>query len=247
MRRQIFGAVAFIFLALIFAALTAGGVSAEPVVQYSWNMDTEPGWTMEGEWQFGQPQGLGGDSFGYPDPTAGATGTNVYGINLYGDFALVEAGPMYLSTTAIDCSDLTQVSLHFQRWLNSDWQPWVVATVEVSSDGSNWTELWNNGFAEVADDAWYEQVFDLSAVADNQATVYLRWGHEVTQAAGGWAYSGWNIDDVEIYGEAVRRANRHGDRHAELRAGLRAVALQLHFPGAAGQSHRGNPPCRRAG
>jgi hypothetical protein len=202
MRDQLFYRVGLILIALVFGALTAGGASAEPAMQYSWNLDTNPGWAMEGEWQFGQPQGLGGDFFGYPDPTTGATGTNVFGINLNGDFALVEAGPLYLTTGVIDCSELTQVSLHFQRWLNCDWQPWALVTVEVSADGLSWTVIWDNGFEEVTDDAWSEHVFDLSTVADNQATVYVRWGHEITQASGAWAYSGWNIDDVQIYGEA---------------------------------------------
>jgi hypothetical protein len=202
MRCQLLRARGLVALALALGALATGGVSATPVIQYSWNLDTNPGWAMEGEWQFGQPQGLGGDFFGYPDPAAGATGSNVCGINLVGDYELVEAGPRYLTTGAIDCSGLTQVSLHFQRWLNSDWQPWTTTTIEVSTDGLSWTELWNNGFVEVTDNAWSEQVFDLSAVADNQAAVYIRWGHEITQAAGAWAYSGWNIDDVEIYGEA---------------------------------------------
>lgn len=190
------------FFAVLAGVLTfTAAASAEPAMQYLWSMDTDPGWTVEGEWAFGQPQGLGGESFGYPDPMSGYTGTNVYGINLEGDYALAEVGPMYLTTGAIDCSGLTQVSLRFQRWLNADWLPWTLDTLEVSNDGLNWTELWNNGWAEIAEDAWSEQVFDISAYADNQVTVYIRWGHEIAQASGAWAYSGWNIDDVAIYGE----------------------------------------------
>ena len=192
-----------VFFIMAAAVLAGGPAAAEPTMQYFWNMDSDPGWTVEGEWAFGQPQGLGGEFFGYPDPTSGATGLNVYGINLDGDYSLDEIGPMYLTTGAIDCSGMTQVSLRFQRWLNADWLPWTLDTLEISTDGLSWTELWNNGWEEIAEDAWSEQVFDLSAQADNQGTVYIRWGHEVAQASGAWAYSGWNIDDVAIYAEGA--------------------------------------------
>jgi hypothetical protein len=50
----------------------------------------------------------------------------------------------------------------------------------------------------VTDGAWSQQVFDLSAIADDQSAVYVRWGYEIKSHA--YAYSGWNIDDVELWG-----------------------------------------------
>jgi len=38
---------------------------------------------------------------------------------------------------------------------------------------------------------------DISDVADDQATVYLRWTMGTTDQ--GWQYCGWNIDDIEIF------------------------------------------------
>ncbi len=162
-------------------------------------MDSNPGWTMAGEWAYGVPTGGGGASYGNPDPTSGASGANVCGINLNGDYANVVGSYQYLTTGAIDCSEFTQVSLKFQRWLNSDYQTYVYQTLEASVDGSSWSPLWDNGTSTVADSSWSEQVFDLSSMADGEATVYLRWGHRVA-STGAWAYSGWNIDDVEIWG-----------------------------------------------
>jgi hypothetical protein len=40
-------------------------------------------------------------------------------------------------------------------------------------------------------------VLDISAVADGQPTVYIRWTMGPTDA--GVTYPGWNIDDVEIW------------------------------------------------
>ncbi|MHC4588483.1 MAG: hypothetical protein ACYTAQ_03865, partial [Planctomycetota bacterium] len=99
---------------------------------------------------------------------------------------------------SIDCSDLVLVSLKFQRWLNTDVQPYAYATVEVSNDTTNWTTVWQNSSGEIAENAWSQQAYDISAVADGASTVYIRWGYEVGSSA--YAYSGWNIDDVEIWG-----------------------------------------------
>ena len=165
-------------------------------VAQEFTFDANPGWTMQGEWGFGQPTGQGG-AYGNPDPSSGFTGVNVFGINLNGDYSTDIGGPYYVTTNAIDCSEFSGISLHFQRWLNSDYQPYVSQTIEVSSNGANWTLLWENGGGEIADNAWSEQAYDISAVADGGPAVYLRWGHEVGQS-GAWAYSGWNIDDVQI-------------------------------------------------
>jgi hypothetical protein len=43
--------------------------------------------------------------------------------------------------------------------------------------------------------------FDIRAIADDQATVYLRWGMGPADRSN--QYSGWNIDDVEIWGMVI--------------------------------------------
>jgi len=166
-----------------------------PVVQYTWNMDTNPGWTTQGQWAWGTPTG-GGGQYGNADPTSGATGSNVYGYNLSGDYANSMA-ETHLTSTAIDCSDLYDVILKFQRYLNVETPTYDHAYVRVSNDGSSWTTVWENT-SEVTDSSWSLQELDISAIADGQATVYLRWTQGTTDSS--WQYSGWNIDDVEIWG-----------------------------------------------
>ena len=167
---------------------------------YAVSMDSDPGWSASGEWQWGEPAGQGGLSNGNPDPASGYTGSNVYGINLNGDYGTGVGGPYYLMTQAIDCSEYSAVHLRFYRWLNSDYQPYVYATVEVSNDGSTWAPAWeNDGPPAVTDDSWQFVEYDISSIADNQPTVYVRWGHRVASASA-YAYSGWNIDDVEVVG-----------------------------------------------
>jgi C1A family cysteine protease len=161
-------------------------------------LDGDPGWTTMGEWQFGQPAGLGGVSYGNPDPTNGATGTNVYGVNLNGDYSAAPGGPYYLTTGPINCAAFQDIHMQFQRWLNSDYQPFAYATIDISNDGSSWSPLWNNGITEIADSSWTGCDFDISSVADQQTTVYVRWGYQIGDGA--FAYSGWNIDDIKMYG-----------------------------------------------
>lgn len=163
---------------------------------YSFFLDTDPGWPRQGEWTFGHPTGQGGTSHGSPDPANGATGTNVFGVNLTGDYLTTGGGPYYLIAGPLDFTGYTNVILQFKRWLNSDYQPYVYITLDVSSNGITWTSLFVNGSSIIADAAWTNCQYNLSATATNQAGVYVRWGYRVV--GGAWAYSGWNLDDIEF-------------------------------------------------
>jgi agmatine deiminase len=166
-------------------------IARSPIRILSFPLDTNPGWTTEGAWAFGVPQGYGSHLH---DPTSGHTGTNVYGFNLAGDYTNNIATPQYLTTTAINCALLSHVELRFWRWLGSE--SFDDATIDVSNNGVSWTNVWNNS-ALISEGAWTQQTYSLSAVADGQPTVYVRWGEGPTDA--GVTYPGWNIDDVEIW------------------------------------------------
>jgi agmatine deiminase len=166
-----------------------------PTLQYEWTMDTDPGWTTEGAWAFGQPTGGGGE-YGGPDPTSGFTGSNVYGYNLNGDYP-GNLSEQDLTTAAIDCSNLDRVSLRFMRWLGVEQPQYDHAYIRVSTDGTNWSTIWSNG-STIEDTSWQQQEFDISQYADGQSTVYLRWTMGSTDSI--WNFCGWNIDDVQIFG-----------------------------------------------
>jgi C1A family cysteine protease len=167
----------------------------DPSKHYEWTLDTDPGWACEGLWAFGQPTG-GGGAYGYPDPTSGHTGVNVYGYNLNGDY-LNGTDEKHLTSGAVDCSSIGAVSLRFWRWLGVEQPLYDHAYVRVSNDGTNWVTVWENT-VEITDNGWTQMELDLSAVADGEETVYLRWTMGTTD--GGWTYCGWNIDDIEIWG-----------------------------------------------
>lgn len=170
-----------------------------PEMVYSWPFDSDPGWTADAGWAYGVPLGGGGEAHGGPDPSAGATGMAVVGYNLGGDYAnSMPAG--YLTTGVIDCSGISGTQLRFQRWLNVERPDYDQATIDVSCDGTTWQRLWENP-AEVTDSAWTQQILDLAAVADGCATLRIRWGMGPTDSS--WTYSGWNLDDVQIWGLPV--------------------------------------------
>ncbi len=164
-------------------------------VIHSEPLSTDPGWTTGGQWAYGQPTG-GGGAYGNPDPTSGHTGPNVYGYNLNGDYAN-NLGQRHLSTGAFDCSGSQATTLKFWRYLNVETSTYDHAYVLVSTNGSTWTVVWENG-GEITDSSWNQQEIDISSIADGQSTVYLRWTMGSTD--GSWTYSGWNIDDIEIWG-----------------------------------------------
>ncbi|MFH1417242.1 MAG: trypsin-like peptidase domain-containing protein, partial [Planctomycetota bacterium] len=171
-----------------------------PQKTYEWTMDTNPGWSTQGQWAWGQPTGGGSGEYGSLDPSSGYTGNNVYGYNLSGDYANNINPAYYLTSTAIDCTDLISTELRFRRWLGVETANYDHAAVQVSNNGSTWTTLWENpsGSSNHTDDgAWTQQTYNISAVADNQPTLYIRWAMGTTDSS--WTFCGWNIDDVEIW------------------------------------------------
>jgi len=168
-----------------------------PQVVYDFPMDVDPLWKTEASWAFGQPTG-GGGQYGNPDPTSGFTGTNVYGYNLNGDYEN-SMSEQHLTTLALDCSELSDVSVVFRRWLGVEQPSYDHAYFRVSKDGMVWTDVWTNT-ESVTDSSWTYQEFDISEIADGEQTLYLRWTMGTTDSS--WQYCGWNIDDVEIWAVA---------------------------------------------
>ena len=171
-------------------------VSSGPQVVHRFDFDVDPGWETEGAWAFGQPTGQGG-AWGSPDPTSGATGDFVYGYNLNGDYenGLAEIN---LTTTPIDCSNVTGTTLRFQRWLGVESASYDHAAIEISVGDGPFAVVWDHAGGSSSDSEWVEVEYDISAVADGRSNVRIRWVMGTTD--GSVVYCGWNIDDVEIIG-----------------------------------------------
>ena len=164
--------------------------------------DADPGWTIDNGgnshgWAFGQPTG-GGGQYGEPDPTSGHTGTNVYGVNLVGDYdPNLTADQLKLTTPSLDLSEATSVMLRYWRWLGVESPSYDHARVQVSVDGGAFVTVWENA-DRIDGGSWVEEVVDVTAQAAGHADVRIRWTMGVTDY--GWQYAGWNLDDVVIEG-----------------------------------------------
>ena len=176
--------------------------------QNLFDSDLDPGWTKGAGWEYGIP--LGQDaSNSSPDPTSGYTGSNVYGVNILngssGAYPFVhQSTPSFLVTGAIDLSESENTSLTFARWLNhSGPNLFGTATVDVSNDGSSWTSVYALAGDLIRENSWSMQTYDISAVADGEATVYIRWGYSTYTTGDFYQFTGWNIDDVQISGDSA--------------------------------------------
>lgn len=78
---------------------------------YFANMDSNPGWTLELQWAYGPAIGS------TYDPAAPATGTNLIGYNIGGDYAN-NLTAKYATTPPIDCRSGVNITLQFKRWLS---------------------------------------------------------------------------------------------------------------------------------
>ncbi|MEE2681734.1 MAG: hypothetical protein VX641_05105, partial [Planctomycetota bacterium] len=173
-------------------------VSTQPEVVISWDMDENPGWFLGGSWNWGQPTGQSGD------PTSGATGSNVIGYNLNGAYQN-NLGEIWANTPTFDCSESTNTTLHFKRWLGVDRSSNDNASISISPNaGFTWFVIYENDDVLLQDTAWQDIELDISEYADGVSSVRLRWTMGSTNGSG--TYGGWNLDDVEIRGIPASKA-----------------------------------------
>jgi hypothetical protein len=170
------------------------------------DFETDKGWhhgriRTEDDWQRGQPNGKGGQSYGNNDPTQAYSGTKVYGNDLGAGFNngyYSNNAENYLMTPdgEIDCFGHSNVVIQFYRWLNVEGPAYDQAIIEISTNGSSgpWTEVWRNP-SEITDDAWVFMELDVSQWADGKADVAIRFR---LKTDGRHAYAGWNIDDFVV-------------------------------------------------
>ena len=120
---------------------------------------------------------------------------NIFGIDLTGLGASpgdYENGRINgtLTTSPLDFSAASDVTLRFYRWLNVEEGIYDAATIEVSTNGGPWVEVWRNELA-ILDDDWTKQEVDLTPYAAGQPSVRVRWGLSSDAALN---MSGWNLD-----------------------------------------------------
>ncbi len=161
------------------------------------DFETDKGWTNTGGlWARGTPSGQGGNYAAGPDPASGHSGDMVYGYNLNGNYE-DNLSAKHLISPAINCSGIYHTHLTFWKWLGLETAPYDNAIISVSSDGENWATIWEST-SEFYDVDWNFISINISAQADNQPEIYVRWTMGPTDES--FTYCGWNIDDILIVG-----------------------------------------------
>jgi hypothetical protein len=159
---------------------------------YADGFETDLGWTLEGEWEIGAPQGLGTPG----DPSVAVEGSQVLGQDLSGQGAHpgdYEFGTVHAATSpVIDASSWTGVELRFDRWLQSHSSSWG-AYLDVKASGGNWVTVWSdtNGRSDVV---WTAASYDISTWAAGNPTLQIRF----LQSARFGSASGWNVDRLAL-------------------------------------------------
>jgi len=184
--------------------LTAAYDFVSPMeVIYANDFETQStGWThgyagARDDWEWNVPGSLAG----FIDPLHASSGTKLWGNDLTmtaggANCIYANRANTYLESPPIDCAGHTAVHLRFKRWLSVEESLYDVATILV-----NGTEIWRNPVnANLVDNAWTTQLYDISAAAGGNPAVLVRFA---LTSDDGLQFGGWNIDDFELLAPAI--------------------------------------------
>jgi hypothetical protein len=196
-----------------YSAPVETSAKTEYDIIFSDDFESDKGWSLIDEFQRDNPNGLGGEDEGNPDPSSAFQGSNVLGTDLTGlggtggnpegDYAGGLGDRAYKATSpVINCNNYTEVKLNFKRWLNVEDPEFDSVQIDVSTDGgSTWDNVWYND-KSYTDNSWNDHTVDISAYADNSDQVKVR--YTVGETDFGGFYSGWNIDMFKLTGKIPR-------------------------------------------
>ena len=144
------------------------------------------------DWQRGAPVGQSGD------PSSAAQGVAVWANDLGNpgwNGAYGSSVENWLESPAINTLGKTGLHLRFQRWLSVEDGLFDQASIAI-----NGTNVWQNpssanGDQHTLDFDWTPQDLDVSAQADNKASVKVRFK---LKSDGGLEFGGWTIDDLKL-------------------------------------------------
>lgn len=169
------------------------------------DFESDNSWYLTGEFQIDEPKGLGGGT-GYSDPEFAYSGNFVLGTDLSGlgqhrgDYEdNIGFNEEYAQSPVIDCTNFTNTSLTFYRFLGIDSKNFDDVSIEINAVDSSET-IWTNSGIPISDTTWVKQVYDISDIADGNK-ILIRFNMGPTDHAE--QYCGWNIDDLTVSGTPV--------------------------------------------
>ena len=176
-----------------------GGMSTINIVFSEDFSSNSAGWTLGTEWGIGPAMASPPRGCGNPDPamdTSSSADNGVAGVVIGGMAAQVIHPTYYITSPPMDTSAVAgSLFLSYQRWLNSDYTPYMQNFVEVY-DGTTWNVVWQTGSSPgIQDSAWALQSHDITAF--KATNMQVRFGFLIG-SGGVFNCASWNIDDVLI-------------------------------------------------
>jgi len=174
------------------------------------DFNTDKGWTLTGEFERDEPQGLKGTSYGNADPSSALIGTKVLGTDLTGlgssagSYETNLSHDEYSATSkTINCNYTRNLKLIFNRWLNVEVIDNDTASIYYSIDnGDTWNLFWlNPTTGSVTEIDWNRVSYELPKEVEYQSEVKIRFGIGSTNDSKN--YTGWNIDKFALIGDYV--------------------------------------------
>ncbi len=149
------------------------------------------GWSQNGNWQWGTPDGAGGD------PALPYAGSAVFGNQLHGAGTYAPNQTAFAKMPALDVGDAQKLHLQFRRWLTVE-----DAEYDQASIRANGMLLWQNrngadGAVNHRDLEWVFKDVDLGS-ALGQGPLELSFE---LKSDGGLELGGWTLDDVCVVAE----------------------------------------------
>ena len=190
----------FLLVAVLAFTMAAPLVPAQPPVFFSETFDNNnAGWTLDPEWAIGPAVQGPLSSCGFPDPGSDADGTpggGVAGVVLGGAATNSFHPAWWLTSPVFDTTGLGGVQLDFDRFLNSEYPPFMYNSIQVF-DGSSWVTIWDHTASTfITESQWSHHSYNLSIYSN--ANFQVRFGVEVQAFGGLSSCSSWNLDNFVI-------------------------------------------------
>jgi hypothetical protein len=223
-------------------------------------------WLLGPEWQIGPATPCPPNQYGYGDPNMdaeGVVGGGVAGVVLGGYASTTPHDYSWLRTPLLQNQGSSRYILTFDRWLNSDYAPYMINRITISDGlGSNSIVIWESG-PVITDNRWTPIAYDVPSVP-----FPFRINFGFRTAAQVFPVSGWNLDSVKITayqppGPRISLYHPNGPgsaglRHFAFKGAASAFTafslqtaptgwffgLQISIPDLFAQWSLGGPPCR---
>ncbi|MCB9931986.1 MAG: choice-of-anchor D domain-containing protein [Planctomycetes bacterium] len=162
------------------------------------DFSTDKGWALSGGWTRGSAV-----AYSASTPTRSEPGSDhspssdnfILGHNIGADYANNMASADIATSPPLNCSTATTVRLRFWRWMGAS--PNDTHKVQVTNNGSTWTDVWSVPTGTTLNDsAWTSVYYDISAQAAGKSVVQIRFILGPTDAS--TVNTGWCIDDLLV-------------------------------------------------